>query len=561
LGGEEEGGGPVKLPTRCPGLAPVERIDNFDFGSDRVLPRHQPKIVAIARCVIESERTASPIRKQTVVGHTDSVGNEPENQALGLRRAEAVKSEILAAIRRITGRAPKLQIATETRGEGEPVSADAGANRRVEVVTPVKVAPPPPQSSATIAFVLDEDGDHQVDAKAPVATALMYGLWDQAYDASGDVRNEEAEARNFVGSDRRRFYIRVRDPGASGSTVTARWRTLNSAGANDDAPASQDITLTETAAGSKLFVSRALMLVSDEADARQPTHSGLSTGADANVRARGQSNHRLRRATLDGQVRAEYRRAGGGTLVQTTLPVFQRSPERRQRVSVNVVHLGIAGTKDELNLIDAQFAQAAARWAQTGLLVERGTTQSLAIPPASRDAKGHYRGDGANPAAEDPTLRELIKITPKSSLTICFTRIALNASGDPETNAYATIAERTNVALEDRFFVFLHIDLDPNISTMGHEMYHCLFNRFDFGGVPQQFFTFRSSPPPGPYPDVRKRRRIQLQHAPHAGDPDTDPNDDCMFNWARRRRTARHPAAGGGGAATATTGNILTRRF
>jgi len=243
--GASEGETPV-LPTRCPGLAPTEIIDHFDFNSSSVLPRHQPKIVGIARCVIESRRTPTPITTQTVIGHTDNVGSDSDNDSLGLRRAEAVKAEILAAIQRMTGAPARLAIATSTRGEREAVPGDAGASRRVEVITPVRVAPPPPARAATVQFVLDDDDDHLVDGRAPVATALMFGLWDQAYNAAGSVRNAAAETANFVGLDRRRFYLRVSDPGATGASVQAQWKTLTSAGADDDAPASLAVTLTET---------------------------------------------------------------------------------------------------------------------------------------------------------------------------------------------------------------------------------------------------------------------------------------------------------------------------
>ncbi|MDB5674420.1 MAG: hypothetical protein JWM65_1402, partial [Sphingomonas bacterium] len=269
------------LPTHCPGLPRRQVIDRFAFNGADVLPLHQPQIIGIARCIIESRTTATPITHLTVIGHTDPVGGDTDNDTLGRRRAEAVKREILAAIKRMTGRdATGLTIDVESRGEHEQVPGDAAANRRVEVVNAFDFTPGrvPPVSAATIEFVFDTAGHHRVDAASPVATALMFGLWDQAYDARGNVRNDRAETANFIGLDARRFYLRVADPGATGGEVTVDWRTLNAARANDDAPASQVVTLTETSAGSKVFVSRALLLVTDDTDVAQATDSGLPAG-------------------------------------------------------------------------------------------------------------------------------------------------------------------------------------------------------------------------------------------------------------------------------------------
>lgn len=556
----------ITLPTRCTGLPLEQQIDNFDFGSAEILPRHQPQIIGIARCIMESERTATPVRHLRLIGHTDSVGSSADNLALGLRRAEAVRREILGAIARMTGRpaSAALVIDVESRGEAEPAADDA-QSRRVQVfsdfVFPVIVPPRPrPAAAATVEFVLDDDDDHRVDGASPVATALMFGLWDSAYTgATRTVRNDAAEASNFVGSDRRRFYVRVTDRGATGSTVTARWRTLTAAGADDDAPASQNVTLTETVAGSKIFVSRALMLVTDDTDAGQPTHSGLAAGPDVGVRNRGQSNHRLRRADLNGSVRVDYTAAAGGT-VSSTLPVFRRNPESRRRIALRVVRLGLTMTPALQRQIDDQFRHANQRWAQTGLRIDAGPTRDLALPAGARDANGNYIGFLDTPA-ERLVLDQLLPTTPDDTVTVCFCTLPRPRSdGLPNFNAYSGVTQTQEALLGGRFFIFQHVDLNADLETLAHELHHVLLNRFD---SPQglQFFTFNTFAPSGALPDVRTYRRIQTLFT---ASPDADANNDNSFNWVRRRRTTRLPTppdAAGIDPADTTTGNTSVGNF
>lgn len=555
-GGEIQG-----LPTRCPGLHQHEVIDRFAFNSADVLPIHQPRIIGIARCIIESRATATPITQLTVIGHTDPVGSDADNDALGLRRAEAVKREIFSAIRRMTGRdARGLTIDTQTRGKSEHVPGDDAANRRVEVINAFDfnpVRPPVPARTATLAFVLDTAGNHRADAASPVATALMFGLWDQAYDAAGDVRNGRAETANFVGLDARRFYLRVADPTATTSEVTVDWRTLNAARANDDAPASQAVTLTETSAGSRVFVSRALLLVVDDTDADQATDSGLPAGhAQAGIRRRGQRDHRLRRAALDGFVRADYTPGGGGAAVALERPVFARTPDARRRVRVGVINYGSHATAAQ---IATQFASANVRWRQTGLVIDAGAAVARPIPAGVLNGDGRYTGSIDN-AAEVAALADLIPATTDATLTVVFVRLANGA------NAYTTVGERTRSALGDRSFIFIDPDVDAQQLTLAHEFHHALFNRFDTGiDTPRiserPFFTFNTLSP-GDYgvalPDDRVYRRIQPLHAP---DPNNDAANDHIVNWIKRRRTQRFPIPAALAAPDATTGNLFVEAF
>ena len=547
-----EGGEPSAqaAPAACTGIAAREVIDHFDFGRADILPRHQPQIVNLAQCILASQRSPTPITTLTVIGHTDPVGSDADNISLGRRRAEAVRDAVIAAIARISGRPAHLAVTIESRGEREQVPGDASLNRRVEVVPPFPFTPT--AAAATIEIVLDDDNDTLVDDRAPVATFLRLGIWDQAYDAAGDIRNNQAERDNFVGLERRRFYFRVRDPAATAARITADWLTLRAdRTTNDDAPASRAITLTQTRAGSHVFVSKAVMLVTDETDARQDTHSGLAPPlAEANLRHRGQSNHRLRRARIDGFVKAEYRPPGGGAAVSVVLPVFQRRPtDERRRLRVRVINYGTHATAA---YIGAQFEHANARWNQIGLAIDPQATTDRPVPPAALDGAGLYAGS-ANNAFETAALNNLVPVTPDNSITAVFVPMT-------GANAYATIGERTVVAIANRYFIFINTTLDLEDQTLAHELAHVLFNRFD-AATERRFYTLNTNAPTSfgvPLPDTRIYRRIQNRNSP---DPDNDAANANIINWARRARTGRFPIGGGLDPATATTGNTLTEAF
>ena len=408
----------------------------------------------------------------------------------------------------------------------------------------------PPLPPPVIEIALDQDRDTIVDETAPVATFVRFGIWDQAYDASINVRNGTAENANFIGQSFRRFYFRVKDPLASGTRINIQWKTLKADKSDDDAPPSQVLTLSETRAGSKVFVSKAVLLVTDDTDRDQPTDSGLSApAADVGVRTRGQSNHRLRRGKIDGFVQGEYQGATG-IVVKIELPIFNRSPDERRRVPVRVINYGGNATAA---YISGQFQHANDRWNQVGIQIDPGAAVTRPVPAGATNGAGLYDGSADNPS-EGVALNDLIPITPDRTLTVVF----VSMTG---ANAYATVAQRNNVALQDRFFIFINTTLALTGDTLAHELHHVLFNRFD-ATTTQQFYTFNTNPSNSfgiPLPDVRVRRRIQNLNSP---DPDNDAPNDNILNWAKRVRTTRFPVAPANlGAATNSTGNTLTTAF
>ena len=200
------------------------------------------------------------------------------------------------------------------------------------------------RSQAVIEIVEDHDNDHAVDAGAPVLTTVRFGLWDHAFDPGPPValKNAAAEADNFVGADSRRFYFRVRDPAATDTEVEIEWKARKASGADEThTPATKTLTLVENPAGSKVFVSKAVMLVTDQDDLDQATDSGFPIPRiNAGQRNRGQSDHRLRFAELTGRVRGEY--AADVATIAVELPVFRLGSEPRRRVPLQIFVMRVA---------------------------------------------------------------------------------------------------------------------------------------------------------------------------------------------------------------------------
>jgi outer membrane protein OmpA-like peptidoglycan-associated protein len=404
----------------------------------------------------------------------------------------------------------------------------------------------------------------QATPAAPPLTFTRFGIWDQAYDAAGNLRNALAEAANLAGADRRKLHFRVRDAAAA-AEARIDWRTLQGdRTTDDDAPPSQALSLPETAAGSRIFASRGVLLVTDDTDRDVAVDSGLAPPhPDAGVRARGASNHRLRRARIDGFVRGEYSPQAGVRL-PIVRPVFNRNPDERRRVATRVIRYTNAADPTFRVATDAiiagQFAHANLRWNQIGVQIDAGATANRQIPAGALRA-GKFPFAHPNGAEEIAVLRDLLPITPDGTLTVVF----VDLSG---ANAYAAILQTNPIpvgggpalTMGNRFFIFIQSVLDLTNETLAHELHHVLFNRFDTA-TDRQFFTLNTNAPAGfgvPLPDARIYRRIQNRNSP---DPDNDPTNANVINWARRVRTARFPQPFGFAAADATTGNTFLQPF
>ena len=208
--------------------------------------------------------------------------------------------------------------------------------------------------------------------------------------------NNAADAQNFIGKnslgkEARRFYFRVTDPNAKGKAeIRVDWRTQIEAGGNIDAPASQAITLLPIA-DTDVFVSHAVFLVSDAVDQAQTTDSGLAApNPDAGKRTQGQSNHRIRKVTVDeshrfdAKVVAEYTAVAGGAVVNVTIPLFNRAPEERLKIKVHLVNVrSTAGGAGVLTAARKQTAIDTLRsvYARCGIFLE--IDEIVIDPPAA----------------------------------------------------------------------------------------------------------------------------------------------------------------------------------
>jgi hypothetical protein len=132
-------------------VRPFLVLDRFLHDQARPMPFHTPMIDRIASHVVASWRTPQPVRTIRLVGHTDRTGRGAYNLALGLRRAQAIRSGLIAAIERLRpGLTQQMNIIPQSLGETRPVRTDQtpegrARNRRVAVfLSSVGTAPTPP---------------------------------------------------------------------------------------------------------------------------------------------------------------------------------------------------------------------------------------------------------------------------------------------------------------------------------------------------------------------------------------------------------------------------------
>ncbi|WP_344416848.1 peptidoglycan-binding protein [Amycolatopsis minnesotensis] len=562
-----------------PGLSVTRRMTSVeltvDIGLSRLAPGAEPPVlpaaskeapgraVQLADPLFRHERAMLIVRRVAPAGFTGSVSLAALSGRLAVWRQEVpVAGQVPLALPHVVAAAAIPAAGLRLFVDGTAVSA-AAADTGLQLGLAGAEADGDHLRNTVVGVDVSREGT----AAAPPLTAARFGVWDRAYDAAGNLLNGEAEAANFAGLDTRRFHFRVADA-ARAAEVRVEWRTLKANRTDDDAPPSRQLSLPETAPGAHRFISRGVLLVSDNVDRDQPVHSGLAAPhPDSGVRARGTSNHRLRRALVDGSVRAEYL-AQPGVRLPVELPVFQRTPvDERRRLPVRVIRYTSADPAflpATAAYRAAQFEHAFDRWRQVGLQIDPAAAVDRPIPAAALIGS-RYPGAANNPQ-EQAVLADLIPVTPDNTLTVVF----VDLSG---ANAYATVSNRLpvpvpgggTVNLGERFFIFVGTRiLDVDDETLAHELHHVLFNRFDTA-VDRQFFTFNTAAPTGDprnagiaLPDTRVYRRVQNLNAP---DPDVDAANANILNWVRRRRTTRQPALGGTAAADTATGNTLVVPF
>jgi outer membrane protein OmpA-like peptidoglycan-associated protein len=120
----------VKLDPGIGGLSlGLSTLDDFDLNEAMLKPKHRAALADVAQ-KLTMLLMNMPAGRISVTGHTDALGGENVNLAVGRRRAEAVA----AALEKEGVPAASIRVVTE--GKHEPVVATKGAeprNRRVEV--------------------------------------------------------------------------------------------------------------------------------------------------------------------------------------------------------------------------------------------------------------------------------------------------------------------------------------------------------------------------------------------------------------------------------------------
>lgn len=124
--------GPVQAATTAPPEIPaVSLMVTFATGSATLTPQAETIVAALARALSASELARARIR---IEGHTDTVGDAAMNLRLSERRAEAVRTSLVARHGIAPGRLETLGL-----GETQPLVATSDGvpeerNRRVQIL-------------------------------------------------------------------------------------------------------------------------------------------------------------------------------------------------------------------------------------------------------------------------------------------------------------------------------------------------------------------------------------------------------------------------------------------
>ena len=126
---------PMPAPVPAPAPAPVPVSEKVSIAAEALFDFDKSVIKAEGRTALDgllAQLKGMDTEVMVTVGHTDSVGSDQYNQALSMRRAEAVKAYIVS-----TG-VDASRVYTEGKGESQPVADNNTAegrakNRRVTV--------------------------------------------------------------------------------------------------------------------------------------------------------------------------------------------------------------------------------------------------------------------------------------------------------------------------------------------------------------------------------------------------------------------------------------------
>jgi outer membrane protein OmpA-like peptidoglycan-associated protein len=202
----------------------------FPFGKATLTAKAKTLIGETAREIMSS---ADPGRPITVIGHTDAIGTDADNQTLSERRARAVVAQLRSGLggawqMRASGRGETAPLVAEQKPDGSDNAEGRARNRRVEVSYPLLAAST--TSTASAGPVPDSEGG------APAPFAAGDGPVVAERDGTSDSRSDSAGPVRFhltVHPFRRdgRYLVAVFDlANSSGGKLDTSWGYFRSAG-------------------------------------------------------------------------------------------------------------------------------------------------------------------------------------------------------------------------------------------------------------------------------------------------------------------------------------------
>jgi hypothetical protein len=326
----------------------------------------------------------------------------------------------------------------------------------------------------------------------PATDFVEVGLWDHAFlpnnsgtgtmGAGWDLRNLPTEAGNFIGQDSKRFYFRVTNPKAVKnpaiiediSSATFSWYTdtvVNGVDVIDDKPAISGLTLRETAPGSGVFVSRAVMLVTDDSDNLVATDTGYRGAGIISPAGYGSADHRLRKiSSLDDKVVASYYLNGMNKApVQVSADIFRRNPEFRKDVKIQIYAVFPIGARlwQQISVMRNAYARIGLNVVTvvdpTVTTITNGVDKVAVIPVptgvtiAAVSDEQYYTLVAAVPPVSVPTAR-------------AFVVGGLNTANQAQT--FAPVKATGNARVGCTF-----IEAGSNLFTFAHEITHSVGNK------------------------------------------------------------------------------------
>lgn len=141
---------------RCQGKTTV--LEKFDYDRSVLKPEHQLLIDNLARQIVASQSTSTPVTSVCLVGHTDNTGTDSYNLQLGQSRSDNALNALTVAIEKLhPGLTAGVQLRSFSVGETQPVGDERtengrSQNRRVAIFLN-QVAKPKPKPKPGVCFL------------------------------------------------------------------------------------------------------------------------------------------------------------------------------------------------------------------------------------------------------------------------------------------------------------------------------------------------------------------------------------------------------------------------